>query len=151
MYSHVNITSQFEFCFPLDATLTLSNLSTAVNAVDDWRALGWQLGVPLSRLDQLRQQASDSVTGKQMMLHEWLTSHPAPSWDIVTEALYQGGFSYPWWHSILMEVKKRYGRGESSHTGIPLCYKCSVLGGQEFHEIRTPTLLNAHVPCIVRL
>ena len=115
----MNITSQFKIFFPLDATLTISNLSIAVKAVDDWRILGVLLGVPLSRLDQLQQQASDSVTGKQMMLHELLTSHPAPSWDIVTEALYRGGDFHPEWHSILMEVKKHYGRGESSHTENP--------------------------------
>ena len=150
MKIHCSICLNPQFYF-LDATLTLSNLSTAVKAVDNWHSLGIWLGVPRSRLYQLSRQTSDSVTGKVMMLDEWLKAHPAPSWDIMTEALYRGGWEHPEWHSILMEVKKFYGRGESHILEFPFCHKCSVLGGHEFHKIRTLTLLNGHVYCIVRL
>ena len=118
-FCSINIISHY-YNFLLDATLTLSNVSSALEAVKDWRYLGAWLGVPQSTLNQLSRQSSVSVGGKQMMLREWITSHPAPSWDIVTEALYQGGYSYPRWYSILMEVKKLYGKGEPSHTGNPL-------------------------------
>ena len=143
MFEHNYHNLMMLFCFLLDATLTLSNLSSALEAVDDvdWYALSYQLGIPESRLDELKRQSSVSVSSKQMMLREWMTSHPAPSWDIMTEVLYQEGYYHPRWHSILMEVKKLYGKGESSHTGNPLVSKCSISrsGGHESHEIRTPT------------
>ena len=108
------------------------------------------LGVPGSRLDQLSQRSSDSVSSKQMMLREWITSHPAPSWDIVTETLYQGGLEHAGWHSILMEVKKLYGKGESSHTGNPLVSKL-VYHDQEVMSPMKSGHPITHVHCNVRL
>ena len=90
----------------------MSNVYDAIGGVHDWDLLSIWLGVPGSKLEQLRAQSSDSEMHKQSIIREWLSSHPAPSWDVVLEALYKAGRYEPRYHSILMEVKKLYGKGE---------------------------------------
>ena len=97
----------------------MSNVYGAIGGVHDWHWLIYELGVPSSKRDQLRAQSSDSEMRKQSIIREWLSSHPAPSWDFILEALYKAGYEEPRCHSILMEVKKLYGKGEQSHTGNP--------------------------------
>ena len=100
------------FVFLVEPTLTMSNVYDAIGGVHDWDSLGAELGVSGSKQGQLRAQSSDSEMHKQSIIREWLSSHPAPSWDVVLEALYEAGPYEPRCHSILMEVKKLYGKGE---------------------------------------
>ena len=74
------------FCLPhnfscSDSTLTVWNLLSALQGVDDWKELGLWLDVPFSR--------RAVMSGKESMLEEWLQSHPAPSWKLVAWALYR--------------------------------------------------------------
>ena len=52
---------------------------------------------------EIRQQTSDATQQKKTLLERWLRDHPAPSWAVVAEALYQMEE-----HGVLEQVKKTY-------------------------------------------
>ena len=105
------------FPIPSDDTLTITNLCNALSEVEDVYSLGFGLDVPDSKRDQIRSQYPTPAQQLQPMLDEWLTSHPAPSWRVVLEALYRMGNQYGianehLYHTILRDVQRQYGRGE---------------------------------------
>ena len=76
--------------FLSDSTLTLTNLCDALKDMEDVIGLGTYLNVPMSKLDQINRQYDIPLKQKQAtLLNEWLTAHPAPSWRVVAEAIYQ--------------------------------------------------------------
>ena len=99
------ILSQIYIFLSLDSTLTPTNLLTALTAVEDWSTMGlsWRLHVPDSVTTEIRQQTSDATQQKKTLLEMWLRDHPAPSWAVVAEALYQEEE-----HGVLEQVKKTY-------------------------------------------
>ena len=74
-------------------------------------SFGRLLCVPKSKLDEIKAKYPDSMEAKRQMLHHFLTSHPAQSWQVVFEGLYQMGDVKC--HHILQDVRRRYvyGRG----------------------------------------
>ena len=57
----------------------------------------------MSVVDEIREQTSDATQQKKAFLERWLWDHPAPSWAVVAEALYQLRE-----HRVLEQVKKTY-------------------------------------------
>ena len=100
-------------CFlHLEPTLTLPNLCQALTEVKDWYPLGLELCVPMSKRNEIKANYPDRVEAKRQMLHYFLTSHPAPSWQVVFHGLHRmGGESDVKNHRILQDVRRRYGRG----------------------------------------
>ena len=99
------ILSQFYIFLCLDSTLTPTNLLTALTAVRNWSTLGLslRLQIPNSVTTEIRQQTTDATQQKKTLLERWLRDHPAPSWGVVAEALYQEEE-----HGVLEQVKKTY-------------------------------------------
>ena len=56
---------------------------------------------------------------KKIVLERWLQNHPAPSWAVVAEALYQMKE-----HDSLEQVKKTY------FTGMLECHRVYIIVGQ---------------------
>ena len=68
-------------------------------------------------VDEIQQQDSDATQQKKTLLERWLWDHPAPSWAVVAEALYQIGE-----RDVLEQVKKTY------ITGMLGCHRVCVVG-----------------------
>ena len=95
--------------YSLDLTLNLMNLESVLSGVTKWFQddsyynLSGNLKVPGSVGKGIQQQTSDATQQKKTLLERWLRDHPAPSWAVVAEALYQGVE-----HGVLEQVKKMY-------------------------------------------
>ena len=91
------------FLLPSEPTLTIANLTTALEEVelDD---LGYILNVPKSR----------RRSTKEAVIDEFIQNHPAPSWRLIADRLYT--FSrypeYGVYHTALQNVKRKYLKGE---------------------------------------
>ena len=87
------------FLLPSEPTLTIANLTTALEEVE-LRDLGDILNVPESR-----RRAT-----KEAVIDEFIQNHPAPSWRLVADNLYtlrRGKY-----HTALQNVKRKYLKGE---------------------------------------
>ena len=87
------------FLLPSEPTLTIANLTTALEEVelDD---LGPILNVP-----QSRRRAT-----KEAVIYKFLQNHPAPSWRLIADRLYT--FKHGKYHTVLQNVKRKYLKGE---------------------------------------
>ena len=65
----------FSFSLPTDTTITLRNICSTLDTVQDWWRLGNLLGIP------------ESKWGKQEMVNYFVTNIPA-SWQLLAGALY---------------------------------------------------------------
>ena len=125
-------------CFlHLEPTLTLHNLYQALAEVEDWDVLSEQLCVPHSKRDEIKAQYPDRAEAKRQMLHHFLTSHPAPSWRVVFEALYDMGDDDVKYHYILQDVRRRCGRG-IVHVCIDISRLFIVSWSQYSHVLLVP-------------
>ena len=104
-----------------ESSLNLHNLNTALETLpdDEWHDFGAWLNVPQSQRDEIRSQYSTERERKSALLHTYLTSHPAPSWQHVADALYtyDGGK----FHAVLERVQTMF------PTGKKMCQYCVVL------------------------
>ena len=104
-----------------ESSLNLHNLNAALETLPDdkWDDFGRGLNVPVSQRDEIRSQYSTKRERKSALLHTYLTSHPAPSWQHVADALYRyrdGKF-----HAVLERVQTMF------PTGKKMCQCCLVL------------------------
>ena len=104
-----------------ESSLNLHNLNTALETLpdDEWDDFGDWLNVPQSQQDEIESQYSTERERKSALLHTYLTSHPAPSWQHVADALYRhrdGKF-----HAVLERVQTMF------PTGKKMCQCCVVL------------------------
>ena len=104
-----------------ESSLNLHNLNTALETLpdDQWYRFGRWLNVPESQLDGIRSQYSTKRERKSALLHTYLTSHPAPSWQHVAGALY--AYDDGEFHAVLERVQKMF------PTGKKMCQCCVVL------------------------
>ena len=79
----------------------MRDLTTKVGVWWGVKGLCLHLQVPFHVEQEIRQQTTDATEQKQKLLKRWLSDHPTPSWELVTEALYQMEE-----HDILKEVKE---------------------------------------------
>ena len=98
-----------------EPSLTPHNLNIALDTLPDrvWFDFGLSLNVPWSQQKEIRSQYSSDGERKSALLHTYLTSHPAPSWQHVAEALYilnRGEF-----HTVLGRVQRMFPTGKKMH------------------------------------
>ena len=107
-----------------DASFSLSNLTSALDSLPDtlWRVFGYSVDVPVSTLDKIQSQFHTDRERKTAVLREYSTKHPQPTWEHVSDVLYQM-IEY---HSVLDRLQSLFPTGEylsvpqySSHT-LPL-------------------------------
>ena len=85
------------FLLPSEPTLMIANLKTTLEEVelDD---LGYILNVPHERRGAT----------KEANIEEFIQNHPAPSWRLVADRLYDWGK----YHTVFQNVKRKYLKGE---------------------------------------
>ena len=102
-----------------ESSLGLHNLNTALETLPDegWRDFGWWgLNVPLSKCNEIRSQYSSDGERKSALLQTYLTSHPAPSWQHVAEALYRCGYLKQVHHTVLERVQRMFPTGKKIYS-----------------------------------
>ena len=107
-----------------DPSLTTSNLTSALESLPDrlWRGVGRWMRVPVSTLDKIESQFHTNGEKKAALLRVFVTEHPEPTWEHVSEALYRMGHEDLECHRTLDIVQSRYPTGESltfSSTTLP--------------------------------
>ena len=107
-----------------DSTLTLTNLCTALAAIEHWYhdtefTISDRLGVSPSKQREILQQYQDPAQYRQVLLHLWLTTHPAPSWKVVAAGLYRMRRARE--HSVLRDILAIYIRGMAIPTCMYIC------------------------------
>ena len=81
--------------FP-ELSLTSHNLSTVLDSMDDlwWDDFSRCVNIPESEVKRIRSKYSSDKECKQAAIDYLISSHPAPSWRLVANTLYQMGFLY---------------------------------------------------------
>ena len=104
---------------PVDSTLTLANLLTALEEVPDeqWESLNGWLGVPISAQDTIYGQCSDYAQYRRESLQHWLYHKPLPSWKCVARALFIIGE-----FRVLKEVERKYLKSEGVYVSLLLLH-----------------------------
>ena len=76
--------------FP-ELSLTSHNLSTVLDSMDDglWDDFSYDVNIPESEVERIRSKYSSDKECKQAAIDYLISSHPAPSWRLVANALYQ--------------------------------------------------------------
>ena len=76
--------------FP-ELSLTSHNLSTVLNSMDDdkWENFSHCVNIPGSVQERIWSQYSSAKECKQAAIDYLISSHPAPSWRLVSRALYR--------------------------------------------------------------
>ena len=95
-----------------ETSLNVHNLNRALETLPDkeWCDFGYWLNVPESQRNEIDSQHTSDREKKSALLHTYLTSHPAPSWQGVTDALYR----YPGgrFHAVLERVQTMFPTGK---------------------------------------
>ena len=84
---------------PLSPGLTCDEVCSVLTQVDNWIEFGKCLDIPVSDLKTIDRTQPKPHAVKEMV-QKWLQNHPAPSWSLVREALYQRGYYEPNLHQI---------------------------------------------------
>ena len=76
--------------FP-ELSLTSHNLSTVLDSMDDglWELFSRCVNIPQSEVERIRSKYSSDKERKQAAIDYLISSHPAPSWKLVANTLYQ--------------------------------------------------------------
>ena len=84
--------SVFPVVFP-ELSLTSHNLSTVLDSMEDvlWRMFSDYVNIPQSEVDRIRSKYSSAKECKQAAIDYLISAHPAPSWRLVANVLYQMG------------------------------------------------------------
>ena len=84
----------FSCVFP-ESTLTPENLSTVLDSMHDalWLSFGGYMNIPLSERHKIGRQSVILSELKKAVIPHIVSTHPALSWRLVANALYQMG---PW-------------------------------------------------------
>ena len=78
--------------FP-ELSLTSHNLSTVLDSMEDdlWEFFSRYVNIPQSEVKRIKSKYSSLNERKQAAIDYLISSHPAPSWRLVANALYQMG------------------------------------------------------------
>ena len=76
--------------FP-ELSLTSHNLSTVLDSMDNdlWESFSRFVNIPQSEVERIKSKYSSLKERKQAAIDYLISSHPAPSWRLVANALYQ--------------------------------------------------------------
>ena len=97
--------------FPLETSLTVSNLCGVLAEVKDWsdNGLSQSLLIPDSKVAEMEQLYPDLSQRQSALIQLWLDSYPAPSWELVCGALCGEGE-----YEVLENVQNKYFKGTVS-------------------------------------
>ena len=116
-----------------EPSLTSHNLTIVLVTLPDkeWYDFGWKIGVPQSKRDYIRSQYSSDEERKSALLHTYLTSHPAPSWQHITLALYRCGHGKH--HTVLERVQRMFPTGDGYAHSFKYTCTCMIVHAQFIH------------------
>ena len=88
----------------------MENVREVMAEVENWKGVGGMLGVPPSKLLQIKQKSSTRMEKSLALGDYWVNTLPDASWEKLARVLYQ------WGEEIAVEVTKQYlqQRGMSS-------------------------------------
>ena len=115
--------------FPIltEPSLSLSNLTSTLDSLPNtlWRRFGGLMNVPPSTLNKIQSQFHTERERKTEVLCVCSTEHPQPTWEQVSDVLYQ--LRDGKYHSVLERVQSQFPTGEylsvtshTSHHNLPL-------------------------------
>ena len=78
-----------------------------------WYDFGLWMDVPRSTLDKIKSQFHSDGERKTALLRVYLTEHPHPTWEYVSDVLYR--MSDGQYHSVLERLQSMFPTGESVH------------------------------------
>ena len=76
---------------PSDPTLTVENVTEVLGEVGVWERVGFQLLVPHSKLQEIKQLSASDREKSQSLGRYWVTNAPGASWERLGYALYEMG------------------------------------------------------------
>ena len=76
---------------PSDSTLTVDSVLEVMGKVQRWYEVGLYLGVPKSKLDEIKEQSSTEIEKSHQVGRYWVNTHPNPSWEELGKTLYLNG------------------------------------------------------------
>ena len=91
---------------PSDPSLTVENVMEVMGKVGDWERVGYELGVPDSKLQEIKQQSYTKRDQSRLAGEYWVNTDPRASWRRLARVLYQEGED-----SALMTVKQYLPKG----------------------------------------
>lgn len=74
------------FCFRLDPTLTVENVTKVMEKVQDWEEVGRWLGVPQSKRDEIKEQFCTEQERRHLLGEYWVNTAPH-TWERLALAL----------------------------------------------------------------
>ena len=125
-------------CTNTEPSLTPHNLTTALDTLPDdvWDDFGLWIDVPDSKMDNIKSHYSSDGERKSALLHTYLTSHPAPSWQHITDALYRCDEGKH--HAVLERVQRMFPTGDQYH-GYTHLHTCTCIHSCEWYMYNTYT------------
>ena len=95
--------------FSTDPSLTPSNLTLVLQSLPDnkWWGFGVRLDVPQSTREKIQSQFHSDKERKAAVIRAYLIEHPHPTWEHVSDVLYQYGY-----HSVLERLQSLFPTGE---------------------------------------
>ena len=85
-------------------TPTIQCLSSELRSVSKWHQLGITLGLKLSQLDQIEEEARFDVERRRVkVLDTWMRITPRPSWKLIVDALKEMGEMH-----LAMNIEQKY-------------------------------------------
>ena len=87
-------------------------MQSALDTLPDtqWREFGRLINVPQLKLDEIQSQFSTDGERKAAVFSVYLTEHPQPTWDHVSDCLYRR--SDEQYHSVLDRLQSMFPTGE---------------------------------------
>ena len=76
---------------PSDPTLTVENVREVMAEVGNWLNVGSELGVPVSKWEEISQQSSTKTEKSLAVGDYWVNTVPNASWEKLATVLYQFG------------------------------------------------------------
>ena len=96
-----------------DSKLDFSNLTLALDSLpaSEWHKFGNFINVPWSKREEIKSEFDSDEKKKTALLRVYLTEHPQPTWEDVSDALYR--FKDGHYHSVLERLQSMFPTGES--------------------------------------
>ena len=76
---------------PSDSTLTVDSVLEVMGKVQEWYWVGIELDVPVSKLDEIKEQSSTEIEKNHQVGRYWVNTHPDPTWEELGRVLYKTG------------------------------------------------------------
>ena len=110
-------------------------MQSALDTLPDveWEHFGCNINVPYSKLDEIQSQFSTDGERKAAVFSVYLTEHPQPTWDHVSDVLYQ--HSDGQYHSVLDRLQSMFPTGECTEHVRVHCVHLRHVDSSEPREV----------------